>query len=160
MSSVYIETTIVSYLASRTSEDVVLAGHQQVTRDWWTSRRPLFELFCSAVVKREAAAGDPEAAARRLSFLDGIPMLEITPEAVRLAHDFTGKGALPKIAQEDALHIAIAAAHGIDYLLTWNCKHIANAEIYRAVSRVCDDGGVEAPQICTPDELMGADDET
>lgn len=159
MASVYVETTIISYLASRPATDVIIAGHQAVTRKWWDARRSHYELFCSQLVLDEAGAGDAEVAGRRLGLVDGLPLLEIVPECLELARSILTRGALPKKAQADALHIATAAVHGMDFLLTWNCKHIANAEIFRVVSKICDQHGIDAPIICTPDELMGDQDE-
>jgi predicted nucleic acid-binding protein len=155
-STVYIETTIVSYLIARPGRDLIVAAHQQVTQEWWEDRRTSFELFVSPLVLTEAAAGDPEMAERRLAVLSDIPILELTEGALVLAADLLDKGTLPRNAAEDALHIAIAAVHGIDYLLTWNCRHMANAQMRQAVISRCTLRGCEAPIICTPEELMGS----
>lgn len=152
---VYVETTVVSYLTAQASRDLIVAAHQKVTREWWERRRRRFDLYCSQLVVREAAAGDKKAAARRLEVLVPLPLLEITEAASRLARDLLSEAALPKKAAEDVLHIALAAVHGMDYLLTWNCRHIANAEMRNAVGAVCSFHGCEPPVICTPEELMG-----
>ena len=154
-SSVYIETTIVSYLIARPSRDLIVAAHQQVTQEWWEQRRTSFDLFISPLVLEEAAAGDPQMAERRLAELADIRVLELTEDALELAADLVDKGSLPKNATEDALHIAIATVHGIDYLLTWNCRHMANAQMRQAVVSRCASRGYEAPIICTREELMG-----
>lgn len=152
---VYLETTIVSYLTSKPSRDVIIAAHQQITQEWWETRREAFDLFVSELVIREAGAGDEVAAQKRLSALEEIPLLELNEEALNLARDFVEKGLIPETAREDALHIALATVHGMDYLITWNCRHIANAELRKSVSLICITQGYEAPVIATPEELMG-----
>ncbi|MBM3744692.1 MAG: type II toxin-antitoxin system VapC family toxin [Acidobacteria bacterium] len=152
---VYLETTIISYLMARPSRDLIVAAHQQITREWWDLRRGEFQLFVSRLVIQEASAGDQEAAQRRLGALDFIPLLDLTVDALSLARDLAHRGVLPDTAIEDALHIAVAAVHGMDYLLTWNCRHIANARMRQAVWATCALRGYEPPVICTPEELMG-----
>jgi predicted nucleic acid-binding protein len=152
---VYIETSVVSYLTARPSRDVIAAAHQQISLDWWERRRQDFELVASLLVINEARLGDPGAAQRRLALLDGIPLLQITDEAQRLAVAVVQGGLLPETAYPDALHIATATAHQIDYLLTWNCSHIANAEILPRVALICRRFGLALPYICTPEELLG-----
>ena len=154
---VYIETTIVSYLAARPSRDLVTAAYQKMTHDWWELRRPGFDLYASELVLNEAGAGDPEAAAERLTFLEPLTLLEATLDAEALARAFVESGPIPRREPEDAGHIAMATAHGMDYLLTWNCAHMANAEIRPALLRTCDLAGFRLPLICTPTELMGED---
>ena len=150
--SVYIETSIVGYLTSRRSRDVVIAAHQQLTRRWWRSRRS-YRLFVSQIVRDEAAIGDPALRARRLRALRGIPALAVTDDATLLAGELVRRGALPKKATVDAFHIGIAAAHQIEYLLTWNCKHIANATMRGTIEEICRSEGLIPPVICTPEEL-------
>lgn len=152
---VYVETTIVSYLAARLSRDLIVAAHQQLTEEWWLQRRPSFDLFTSQIVVREAAAGDRDMAQRRLDLLAEIPLLAINETALDLAKQLMRRGMIPARAAEDATHIAIATIHGMDYLLTWNCKHIANARMQKAVGEICRAAGYEPPTICTPEELMG-----
>jgi len=154
--TVYIETTVVSYLTAWTSRDLVRAAQQQQTREWWDVRREDFELVCSELVEREAAAGDPVAAADRLKALTDLRVLVATPEAAALAVDLIKRLQLPPRAQPDALHVAIAATNGIDYLLTWNCRHLSNAVLRPRIEWVCRDNGLEPPVICTPPELMEA----
>ena len=155
--TVYIETSIVSYLAAQPSRDLIVAAHQQITHAWWIRRRSTFEVFISQLVIDEATAGDPDAAERRRSLLTGLPQLDVNASAVVLAKSLVQSVPLPPRAGADALHIAVAAVHGIDYLLTWNCAHIANAELRPAVERVCRRQGYAAPVLCTPDELMGGE---
>jgi hypothetical protein len=151
---VYLETTISSYLTAWTSRDLVMAAHQQVTREWWDSRRADFDLFVSQLVLQEAAAGDPDAAARRIESLREIPVLGLSEAAADLAQELVRRVPLPERAALDALHIGIATVNGMDYLLTWNCKHIANATYQPRIGLVCRDQGYEPPVICTPEELL------
>jgi predicted nucleic acid-binding protein len=154
-SSVYLETTIPSYLTARRSRDIIIAGKQEVTRIWWKERKNNYSLFVSAYVLDEASIGDLEAAGRRMKLLQGIPLLTVDEEVARLAEVIIRDKIIPEKSATDALHIAVATRHGMDYLLTWNCTHIANAERMRMVGRVMEDQGYEIPVICTPDELMG-----
>ncbi|MBI4517496.1 MAG: type II toxin-antitoxin system VapC family toxin [Deltaproteobacteria bacterium] len=153
-SSVYVETTIVSYLTARPSRDLVQRAHQQLTRRWWRTRRTQFDLYVSPPVLQEAAGGDSRRAQKRLAALKAIPVLEATPEALRLATALVAAGTMPEQAAVDATHIAIATAHGMDYLLTWNCTHIANATMRSSIERICRNAGYEPPILCTPEELM------
>ena len=151
---VYLETTIPSYLAARSSRDVVIAGHQQTTRLWWESRRHEFELFASQFVIDEASLGDSDAAARRLTLLADVSLLEPGNQVYGLADQLVRRVPLPAKAAADSLHIAIATVNGMDYLLTWNCTHIANAELRARIETICRDAGFEPPVICTPEELL------
>ncbi|MEO8498010.1 MAG: type II toxin-antitoxin system VapC family toxin [Planctomycetota bacterium] len=157
-SSVYLETTIPSYLTAWRSSELSMAAKQQTTRQWWDERREHFDLYISDAVLLEAAGGDPDAAKRRLEVLDGIPVLNPLPEADEIVLALIDRLALPNHALTDAAHIAICVVHGIDYLLTWNCTHIANATYQPIIHDVCDDFGFAMPVICTPDQLMGNND--
>jgi len=156
---VYLETTIPSYLTAWPSRDLVRAAHQQITREWW-GRREGYELFISQLVVRECQAGDKDAASERLAALSGLPLLEQSEAVEALAQALRDQVPLPERAMADALHIATAAAHGMDYLLTWNCTHIANVTLRGRIEAVCRDAGFEPPAICTPEELPpgGEDD--
>ncbi len=154
-SKVYVETSVISYLAARLSRDLVIAAKQQVTQEWWTMRRHFFECFSSAVVHDESAAGDPEAAKRRLFLLKDLKVLEISDDVLRFAKSLIVSGIIPKKASEDATHVAFATVNRMDFLLTWNCAHIANAEIRRSLGQFAEKQGFESPIICTPEELMG-----
>jgi len=153
-SKVYLETTIVSYLAARPSRDLIIAAHQQVTQDWWEYRRSDFDLYISQLVIQETSAGDEQAVQRRLQVVEGLPLLQLSEEAVTLARALIDDGALPAKAVGDALHIAVATVHGMDYLLTWNLKHLANASIRSAIEMTCRTQGYEPPVLCTPEELL------
>ncbi len=153
-SKIYIETTIVSYLTAWPSRDVIVAAHQQITDEWWRTKRQFFELFASQLVLREAQAGNENMAQRRLSALEEVELLEVTEEALALAEDLLSKGPLPRKAEEDAVHIAVAVTNGMDYLITWNCKHIANARMRDKIEQVCRANGYKPVIICTPEELL------
>lgn len=153
--SVYLETTIVSYLTAWLSRDLIRAAHQQITLEWWSNRRDDFEIFVSEFVINEAGLGDKDAAEKRLAALDGIALLDVNSEVENLAKSLIWEKALPTKAATDALHIAVAAVHDVNYLLSWNCRHIANAEMQEIIGKVCADNGYKRPIICTPEELLG-----
>src|ERR1043165_3876562 len=144
----YIETSIVSYLTAYPSRDLVQAAHQQVTRDWWDTRAH-FELYVSQFVVDEASAGDPSAATKRLAALRDETVLDTTPDAEYLARELARVGDLPRKAIVDPFNIAVASVHGMDYLLSWNCRHIANATMRSRIENTCRSYGVEPPTICT-----------
>ena len=154
---VYIETSVISYLAGRPSRNLLVAAWQSLTIEWWEKRRNLFELFVSELVLEEAGRGDPEIAGKRLKAIEGIPLLKLTDSAVELSKKLIFENALPTKATGDALHIALSAVHNTDYLLTWNCRHIDNAEIKPLVRSVIIANGYNYPEICTPQELIGGD---
>jgi len=154
MASVYIETSIIGYLTSRSREDVIFQARQQLTRIWWNVRREQYEIVVSQLVLDEAGGGDQEAAAERLVLLDGIPLLDVTdPRIDPIADSLLAAHLLPDKARSDAEHVATATVHGVDYLLTWNCKHIANAETLPRVYRLLTDLGYSPPLIVTPEEF-------
>jgi len=152
---VYIETTISSYLAAWPSRDLVQAARQQITHDWWNNERQNYDLCISQTVLEEAAAGDAEAAKRRLVFLENLPLLDLTEAVNDVAKAIKDSGLLPRKATRDAVHIAVSSVHGIDILLTWNCRHIANAAIMRELGEIVAQCGFEMPVLCTPEELLG-----
>jgi hypothetical protein len=155
MESVYLETTFISYLVARPSRDVIVAGHQQTTQDWWEKRRSGFECSVSQVVIDEASVGDPAEVQKRLAIIGVLPTLAITDDANALTKAIMAAGILPSHVVRDAAHVAVAAVHAVDYLLTWNCKHLANAQIARRIVVLCEKLGRKMPIICTPEELMG-----
>jgi hypothetical protein len=159
MNTVYIETSIISYLRQRPSSQIITAARQLLTHRWWNHERSQYELVISQYVIDEAAAGNPDLAAERLQLLDGIPLLPHSPKIVTLAEEIMSLGILPAKAQVDVLHIATVAHHQIDYLLTWNCKHIANAKILPSIYNLLVKQGIPIPVICTPEELLGNDTE-
>jgi len=152
---VYIETTIVSYLTARPSRDVIVAGAQQITLEWWENQRPRFVLYTSPAVLKEIVVGDAKAAEKRLQVLQNLPLLELTSEVLNLANTFMQQKALPSKAREDAVHIAVATVYELNYLLTWNCRHIANAELQTRFAEIAQELGYRLPRMCTPHELIG-----
>lgn len=154
MQTVYLETSIFGYLASRTSADLITAGNQRLTMEWWDNRRQRFDLFISQAVVAECTAGDSEAANERMVFLENLPVLDIDDEARQLAKILMSNVHLPEKADIDALHIAVAAMNGMDYLLTWNCKHMANPALRRIIDNVLVAEDVAPPIICTPKGLI------
>ena len=158
--SVYIETSIPSYLTARASRDVRAAAWQQITSQWWDEARDHYELFTSALVIVEASDGNPEAASRRLEALQGIAELVIDDEVKALAEKLVTEGGIPTASEADALHVAVAAVHGTDYLLTWNCRHINNANTKPIIRAICVTAGYFYPEICTPMELLPEENST
>jgi predicted nucleic acid-binding protein len=153
--SVYIETSILGYLTARPTKNLIIAANIEITRDWWESRRNNFSLYISQIVIDEVTQGDAEIAARRLKIIQDLPCLELYQDINNLAAQFLLKSNLPQKASDDATHIAAATVYGLDYLLTWNCKHIANAQIQKKLAQISADVGYELPTICTPYELLG-----
>jgi predicted nucleic acid-binding protein len=151
---VYLESSVISYLAARPSRDIVATAHQQLTREWWERRRAKFDLYVSIEVLNEIRRGDPGAAQLRLRYVESLPVLEADDQARTLAAEILRTSALPAKAAADAAHIAIATVNGMEFLLTWNCTHIANGIVQRAISRLSRDLGFEPPTIVTPEELM------
>ena len=151
---IYVETSVISYLTARPSKTIIGAAHQQITLAWWETRNQ-YELLVSESVLRECGAGDPDAAVKRLAMLKDVPLLLITEQALHIAESLVGHGIVPAKAAEDALHIAVATVSGVDYLLTWNCRHIANPEMQRCIADYLEPTGLFLPFICTPEELLG-----
>ena len=156
MQTVYLETTVIGHLVGRLRSDPVSVGRQTSTRAWWPEATGRYQLLISQLVLDECGAGDPEAAAERLAATAHLDLLAASEEVDRLAELLTRTGAVPPSEPRDAFHIAIAAVNGIDYLATWNFKHIANATLRSRIESVCREAGYEPPLICTPEELLGA----
>lgn len=150
----YLETTIPSYYAARPSKDVVIAGHQYTTREWWETRIGDYDVFVSELVFKEAARGDSDAAGRRCALIEGFPILGITQAALDLAAIYLAELQVPPNAEADALHLALATLNSMDYLLTWNCRHIARGSVIRSLPVVNSKYGYGTPAICTPEELL------
>jgi len=160
MDTLYIETSIVSYLRQRPSSHVVMAARQLLTHQWWNDERSKYDLVTSQYVIDEASAGDPTLAAERLESLDGILLLPLDPAIAQIADEIMNRAILPPNARTDALHIAIVAHHRIQYLLTWNCRHIANATILPRIHKLLNDLSIPIPIICTPEEMVNDDSKT
>ena len=144
-----------SYYTSRPSRDLVVAAHQQITREWWENHRAQVDTYISTLVIQEAEAGDPSAAKLRLDVIEDLPVLELNEDVFSLASNLVERGPIPPEFFEDALHIAVATVNGMEFLLTWNCHHINNPRIRPDIVRIVETFGYECPVICTPDEFMG-----
>jgi len=153
--TVYVETTVIGYLAMRNSRDLRVAANQLSTREWWDLHRPNFDVFISQFVIDECFQGDSTAADERRLYLQDIPVLDTNLEVEKLSEVISDVLQIPAKARIDAFHIAVAAVHGIQFLLTWNCKHIANPEFRPKIERACRELGMEPPLICTPFDLLG-----
>jgi len=152
--TVYIETSVVSYLTAQVSRDLVVAAHQELTVEWWEQSLPKFEPFVSPVVLEEIAKGDPDAAKKRMQAVSAFRVLEVVPEVRDLAERYFAAIDLPEKARADAYHLALAVWHGMSYLVTWNCTHIAGGRVKRIVQELNSGRGIGSPAICTPEELM------
>ncbi len=150
---VYVESSVISYLAARPSRDLVVAAHQQVTREWW-DQSDAFELCISNFVIAEISSGDEAQARSRIECIVDALVLDSSQSVEALADLLVANKAVPTKARLDALHISVCAVHGIDYLLTWNCKHIANAKTMSLIENICTEAGYQCPRLCTPLELM------
>jgi predicted nucleic acid-binding protein len=157
--TVYLETSVISYLTSRPSRDLIRAARQQVTRRLWEERRDAYHFVTSRLVEKEAAAGDANEAAKRLDIVSTTELLKVSREAQRLARLIMQNSNLPPKALNDAAHAAIAAVNGIEFLATWNLRHLANVVIRRTIEEACRKNGYATPLICTPDQLLGSEDE-
>jgi len=155
METVYLETSIVSYLVADPSRDLVTTANQRVTQDWWQQRRETFVCLISQEVIAEASRGDPEQVRRRLAVLSSLPRVAVNADALELARLFLGTGCLPPRAARDAVHLAVATVMATDYLLTWNCRHLANAQILKRLEQEAQRARRILPRVCTPLELMG-----
>lgn len=155
---IYVETSVISYLTARPSKTIIGAAHQQITLAWWELRSD-YELLVSQAVWQECAAGDPVAAQKRLVALEGMSVLAVTQDMIRLAETLIEQAIIPANAIEDALHIAISTLHHVDFLLTWNCRHIANPVIQEKIAVYLEQHGLFLPIICTPEELLGGNND-
>ena len=151
--SVYIESSVISYLTARASRDLVSAARQTITQEWWDNGRSLFDVYISALVEEEISSGDPFAAQQRLDAVSTIPSLDISSDAQKIAESLLFSQAVPKNSSEDALHIGIAAANGIDFLLTWNFEHINNAQTKARIEEIIEQHDLICPVLCSPEEL-------
>lgn len=154
-SSIYLETTIVSYYCSRPSRDIVISARQQLTQIWWENKLNDYDIFISDLVQDEASKGDKDASVKRLEAIAKFEILEVDSEASRVAKQLVSEGAIPSVYPEDAVHIGVAAVNGIDFILTWNFAHIHNATKQEKIVKVVDLCGYVCPVICTPEELLG-----
>jgi len=152
--SIYLETTVVSYYTSKPSRDIIVLAHQEITRQWWPMAMKRYSVFISEIVVEEASLGDTEAAKRRLEELKDFPHLELNKKIEEIAQIYMDKLDIPEKSIRDAAHLAVASVHNIDYLVTWNCAHLANGEIIKKLMKINESFGIYTPIICTPEELM------
>ncbi|MEM6405211.1 MAG: type II toxin-antitoxin system VapC family toxin [Pseudomonadota bacterium] len=151
--TVYVESSVISYLTARPSRDIVVSARQAITENWWKHQRSEYELFISGLVVQEISKGNEEAARKRLAAIAGIPLLSMPEEVLGLAKNLLAQGSVPPNSEEDAFHIAIAAVSGINFLLTWNFKHINNAHTKALISSAVEAHGFICPVLCSPEEL-------
>ena len=154
--TVYIESTVISYYAASRTRDLIMAAHQQITWEWWENVLPGLDPYISQIVLDEISRGDPGAAQRRLAAADQFKILELTPDIVSLAGAYFEALDIPEKARNDSFHLALAVCHGMDYLVSWNCKHIASGRVRNTVGAIDNERGYQTPIICTPEELMEA----
>ena len=154
--SIYLETTVVSYFTAKISRDIIVLAHQEITQEWWPRAIKRFEVYISEIVVEEAGLGDIEAAKKRLAVLKDFSHLELTEKVEKMSQIYMEKLKITKKSARDAIHIAIASVHNVDYLVTWNCAHIANAEIIKKLMKINNSFGIHTPIICTPEELLEA----
>ena len=152
--TIYIETSVISYLTSRPSRDLITAAHQQITHEWWDKGLPLCEAYISPIVIEEISQGDPEAAQLRIEKVSSFSLLEVIPEVQELATVYFSQLGIPEKAIADTFHLALATCHGIDFLTSWNCKHIVNGRVKMIVQEINAKQSLHTPVICTPEELM------
>ncbi len=156
--TVYVETTVIGHLVGRILSDPVVAGRQAATRNWWPTATARFRLFISRLVIDECGAGDAEVATERLAVVDSLELLTASAQADESTMQLITGHAIPATEPRDAAHFSLSAVNGIEYLVTWNFKHIANAATRDVTESICRDTGYEPPVICTPDELSEAGD--
>lgn len=152
--SLYLETSVISYLTARPSRDLVIAAHQQITREWWDNVLYQYQVFISVVVLEEITKGDRKAAQLRLEQVTNFPLVEIVPDVVNLAEVYFSMLQIPEKARLDTYHLALATWHGLDFLVSWNCTHIVSARVRRVLEEINAQFGFRTPIICTPEELM------
>ena len=159
MACVYLETTIPSYLAAHPSRDLIMAAHQQITHEWWLNARERFDLYISDAVLNEIRGGDPDAAVRRLAIVNGLPVLQLNDDVRDLVHEYDGRLGLVGRARADLPHFAFAVAYEMDYLVTWNCRHIANGQVIRRLLDANAELQRPTPLLITPEEILFTPDE-
>ena len=152
--TIYIETSVISYLTARSSQNLIIAAHQHVTKEWWEKALPHYQVFVSSVVLDEVSRGDSDAVNLRLEKIQSFPLLEINENVYELANIYFIEIRLPEKARADAYHLALATWHGMDFVVSWNCKHIANGHVRLLIEEINAERGIRTPIICTPEELM------
>ncbi len=154
--TVYIETTVISYLTARPSRDLIIAAHQQIAHEWWNTALPNFEPFISPIVLEEISRGDTNAIALRFESISDLTLLEVLPEVRDLAESYFSATEIPEKARADSYHLSLASWHGMDFLVSWNCTHIVSGRVKKIIEQINSVYGIRTPIICTPEELMEA----
>ncbi|MBN1943826.1 MAG: type II toxin-antitoxin system VapC family toxin [Phycisphaerae bacterium] len=157
--TLYLETTIVSYLTARPSRDIVILGHQETTRQWWETKRSEYRIFISPFVIEESSAGDPAASRKRIQILEEMDVLPVNSSLEKLSQELQKYLEIPDKARLDAIHLAFSILYELDYLLTWNCSHLANANALRKLARMAKERNYWLPIVCTPDEMISDEKE-
>jgi predicted nucleic acid-binding protein len=152
--TVYIETTVISYLTARPSRDLIIAAHQQITHEWWDTAIGHFEVFISPIVLEEISKGDEKAANMRLERVSSFPLLEVLPQIRDLAESYFAAIDIPEKARADSYHLALATWHGMDFMVSWNCTHIVSGRVKKIIEEINSTYGIRTPIVCTPEELM------
>ncbi len=152
--SIYLETSVISYYTSKPTRDIIVLAHQEITRQWWPKAIKRYDIFISEVVLEEAGMGDPYAAKKRLKEIKNFPNLGLNNHVEEMAKIYKGRLKIPEKSIRDAVHLALASVHNIDYLITWNCTHLANGGVIKKLIKINENFGVHTPIICTPEELM------
>ncbi len=152
--TVYIETTIISYLVAKPSRDLVVAGHQEITREWWETVLPRVRGCISPFIVQEISGGDAAMAQKRVALVSGMPLLEVDDQVEKLGEHYFSAIQIPERARFDALHLAVAAYHAVDYVLSWNCRHIASARVQKRLREINEQLKIPTPVLCTPEGLM------
>lgn len=154
--TVYIETTVISYLTAKPSRDLLIAAHQHVTHEWWDVARPHFNAYISPIVLEEISRGDSDAVTLRLARVSLFPLLEVLPEVRDLAESYFSVIILPEKARADSYHLALATWNGMDFMISWNCTHIVSGRVKKIIEEINTAYGIRTPIVCTPEELMEA----
>jgi hypothetical protein len=151
---IYIETSVISYLVSKTSSNIILAAYQQITRQWWDSQLHYYHPFTSDFVLEEISKGDPKLSKERLNTIQKFGKLPVTDDVIELGERYLKQVSIPRKASLDAFHLAISVIHGMDFVLSWNFRHMANAFVRRKLEFINSEIGIQTPTICTPEELI------
>ena len=160
MDSVYLETTVIGNIAGRMHPDPKIAARQQVTREWWTTAPDRYDLYVSEITIEECGDGDPDAAKERIDLVRNIDLIETSAEAEELAELLVNRLAVPASEPRDALHIVIATVNAVQFIVTWNFKHILNPHLQTKIANACREGGYDPPVICTPQQLLETEDDS
>lgn len=155
LKKLYLETTIPSYLLAKPSRDILVLGRQEITRRWWKRDHAAFSVFISDLVLSESSSGDKKAAEKRRNFLSAFPLLELNADVEHLAQLYIDDGIVPPGSAGDATHLAYASIHEMDFLCTWNFRHLANAFALLRLRKFNEKFGIFVPHVCTPEELLG-----